>query len=177
MRRLDTGAESPPSTMPGQRRPLHALLGRPDALLLGPQPGLREHEPGHFHPVPELFLQVAGRTRFQFPQAACWLAPGQVLLLPPLLQHDERVRSGPAGEAFCNLVLQADGNRQSCHLAHEARAQRLLRETAMPVKQVAWACGFASPGYFAQCFRQQQGLAPQAWRAQAVSAAVEPAAA
>lgn len=286
----------------GLAQALQALQGRPDALLLGPQPGLGERGPGHFHLAPELFLQLAGRTRFQFPQATCWLAPGQALLLPPLLQHGERVQPGPAGEPFCNLVLQADGDRLSCHLAHEARpgrpgiqhleapqhaqagaiqgwladaarlgavaawdswaavqaqalvcaataatlralddgvaqpaaepllvarlralvqgqlgdaglsvrslarqsgctadhlsqvfrrstgqpllgwiiqqrlarAQRLLRETAMPVKQVAWACGFASPGYFAQCFRQHQGLAPQAWRAQAVSAAAQP---
>lgn len=288
----------------GLAQALLALQHHPGGLLLGPAPGPGAPGLGHFHLVPELFLQVGGRTRFQFPQAACWLAPGQALLLPPLLLHDEWVQPGPAGEPFSNLVLQADGLRLGCHLAHEARpgrpgiqhleapshpqasviqgwlveaarlapvvaqdrwaalqaqalvgaaiaatlralddgdarpaaepvlvarlrvlvqnqlgdaglsvgslarqsgctadhlsqvfrrstgrpllgwinqqrldrAERLLRETAMPVKQVAWACGFASPGYFAQCFRQCHGLAPQAWRLRAAAQDRPPAA-
>ena len=46
-----------------------------------------------------------------------------------------------------------------------ARAADLLRQTEMPCKQVAWACGYARHSYFSQCFRRQHGMTPQAWRA------------
>ena len=58
------------------------------------------------------------------PQGISWLAPGQALLLPALLQHAERVQAGQAGEAFCNLVIQADGGRLNCNLAHELQSGR-----------------------------------------------------
>lgn len=293
---------------------LHRLAGQPAALRLGPPPGLGERAAGHFHLVPELFLQLSGHTHFRFPQGACGLAPGQALLLPPLLQHAERVQAGPDGAPFCNLVIQADGGRLTCHLAQEAspgrpgilhlesalheqagaiqewlaqaarlgamvgagmgagpgsadadgrrsgasrlaavqaqalvcaataavlralddaaaapaaaaaepplvarlrvlvqnqlgdaglsvrrlaaqsgctadhlsavfaratgeplaacitrlrlaRAADLLRQTDMPCKQVAWACGYARHSYFSHCFRRLHGLTPQAWRA------------
>ena len=267
-------------------------------LQLGPASDLGERGPGHFHLVPELFLQLAGDTRFRFPQGGLTLAPGQALLLPPRLLHDEHVRAGDAGEAFANLVLQADGPQLGCHLAHEttpgrpgiahlelrtdapagavqgwlaaaappgpacdgpwaaaqarslvcaalaaalrllnarpatgpgepalvarlrvlvqnqlgdpqlgvrslaaqsgctpdhlshvfrrctggqlvafitgqrmARAARLLRDTTMPGKQVAWACGFANHSYFSAEFRRHHGCTPRAWRAGASGSA------
>lgn len=103
---------------------LQRLAGQPAALRLGPPPGLGERAAGHFHLVPELFLQLSGHTHFQFPQGACGLAPGQALLLPPLLQHAERVQGGPDGAPFCNLVIQADGGRLTCHLAQEVSPGR-----------------------------------------------------
>ncbi|WP_341891458.1 helix-turn-helix transcriptional regulator [Variovorax sp. YR752] len=44
------------------------------------------------------------------------------------------------------------------------RSQRLLAETSLAVKEIAWACGYASPGYFIRVFRQHCGVTPQAWR-------------
>ncbi|WP_294596521.1 helix-turn-helix domain-containing protein [uncultured Rikenella sp.] len=41
------------------------------------------------------------------------------------------------------------------------RAVELLRNTEMSVKEVAFACGFRSPQYFARVFRQQTGRAPK----------------
>lgn len=80
---------------------------------------------GHFHLVPELFLQVAGTTRFRFPHAEQVLRPGEALIVPPRLLHDEEVRGGPSpGEAFANLVVCADGDALGCHLAHEAEPGR-----------------------------------------------------
>lgn len=49
------------------------------------------------------------------------------------------------------------------------RAQRLLAETELAVKEIAWACGYASPGYFIRVFRQHCGSTPQCWRDEAVS--------
>jgi AraC-like DNA-binding protein len=268
-------------------------------LHLGPAGDLGERGAGHFHLVPELFLQLQGHTRFRFPQGGLPLAPGQALLLPPRLLHDEQVRPGDAGEPFANLVLQADGAQLGCHLAHEAkpgrpgiahlelrsdpgagalqgwlvaaaappgpsaggpwaaaqaralvcaalaaalrllstplaagpaepalvarlrvlvqnqlgdpalgvrslaaqsgctadhlshvfrrctgeplvahisrqrmaRAAQLLRDTTMPGKQVAWACGYTSHSYFSAEFRRHHGSTPMAWRAASAHAA------
>ena len=45
------------------------------------------------------------------------------------------------------------------------RAAHLLRDTGMAAKEVAWACGFATPSYFSRCFRQHHGVTPKTWRA------------
>lgn len=49
------------------------------------------------------------------------------------------------------------------------RAQHLLAETELAVKEIAWACGYASPGYFIRVFRQHCGSTPQCWREEALS--------
>lgn len=74
---------------------------------------------GHFHLVPELFLQVSGWTRFRFPHGTLHLGPGEALVVPPRLLHAENVGSGPDGAAFCNVVVFAEGSSMGCHLAHE----------------------------------------------------------
>lgn len=88
-------------------------------VMVGPSGDLDLPGAGHFHLVPELFVQLAGHTDFQFPGQGLRLLPGQVLLMPPRLLHAERVADGPDGAPFANLVLQADGDRLGCHLAHQ----------------------------------------------------------
>lgn len=74
---------------------------------------------GHFHLAAELFLQVTGWTRFEFPHESLLVEPGEAALLPPRLLHAERVGTDASGAPFCNVVIYADGDRLSCHLAHE----------------------------------------------------------
>lgn len=74
---------------------------------------------GHFHLVPELFLQVAGSTRFRFPHTEVDLAAGEALVVPPRLLHAEEVRAGADGKPFCNVVVYAEAPSLSCHIAHE----------------------------------------------------------
>ncbi|MCF7854146.1 MAG: AraC family transcriptional regulator [Candidatus Pacebacteria bacterium] len=56
--------------------------------------------------------------------------------------------------------------RRSCfsHILREYRlryAREMLEENAtMPVKEVAYACGFMQPAYFSACFKQQFGIRP-----------------
>jgi AraC-like DNA-binding protein len=45
-----------------------------------------------------------------------------------------------------------------------ARARQLLRETDMPVREVARQCGFSDPLHFTRDFTRRQGLAPTAFR-------------
>jgi AraC-like DNA-binding protein len=45
------------------------------------------------------------------------------------------------------------------------RAAHLLADTGLAIKEIAWACGYASASYFIRSFRQQHGATPLAWRA------------
>ena len=44
------------------------------------------------------------------------------------------------------------------------KARELLEHTDLPVIDIALACGFGQPGYFATTFRDVTGLSPRAWR-------------
>lgn len=45
------------------------------------------------------------------------------------------------------------------------RAARLLRESTLAGKEVAWACGFATQSYFIRTFQKHFEMTPKAWRA------------
>ncbi len=72
---------------------------------------------GHFHPVPEVFLQIGGRSRFLVAGQAIDLDPGALLLMPAGVAHDERDLGGS-----CNLVLKILGGRCLFHLGEGATA-------------------------------------------------------
>lgn len=46
------------------------------------------------------------------------------------------------------------------------RAAGLLRDSSMPITELALACGFSDGNYFARQFRQQMGLSPSSYRKQ-----------
>jgi AraC-like DNA-binding protein len=69
-------------------------------------------------------------------------------------RHVTRLLRRNGGASF-NARLQAE------RFAH---ARELLGGTALPVEQVALACGFTSARYFAQAFRRNEGLSPSQWR-------------
>jgi AraC-like DNA-binding protein len=79
---------------------------------------------GHFHLVPELFLQITGPSRFVLPHETLELQPGEILLLPPRMLHSEQLPPTPAGPPFSNLVVYASGMDLSCHLARETQPER-----------------------------------------------------
>lgn len=85
--------------------------------------GVGQRAAGHMHLGAELFVQRSGYTDFEFPHMRTRLEHAQALLVPPQLLHDERVGADASG-AFSNLVLNADAQLITCHLAHEAAHQR-----------------------------------------------------
>ena len=85
----------------------------------GATSGFPSRGQGHFHLAAELFVQLSGWTRFQFPQGSLRLAPGEMLLVPPRVLHHESVGNDDGG-VFENLVVYAEDGAFRCHLAREA---------------------------------------------------------
>lgn len=75
---------------------------------------------GHFHLAAELFIQLGGWTDFEFPHTRLRLNPGEALLVPPRLLHQERIGASEDGTAFSNMVIYAESGGLRCHLACEA---------------------------------------------------------
>ena len=80
--------------------------------------------------------------------------------------------SSLASQAGCtvaylsHLFSQTTGEHLVTYINRERmrRAARLLAETDMAGKEVAWACGFTTPSYFVQTFRAFYGVTPKKWR-------------
>ncbi len=70
----------------------------------------------HFHLFPELFFQLQGGCRFEFPHQKLDLLPGQLLLVPPGVPHGE-FPFVHCGRNFTNLVLMAADDTPEFHLA------------------------------------------------------------
>ena len=50
------------------------------------------------------------------------------------------------------------------------RARQLLRQTSLPVIEIAIACGFVSASHFSKCYREAYGCSPQSERAKPAGA-------
>jgi AraC-like DNA-binding protein len=74
----------------------------------------------HYHYRPEFFLQLQGRTDFQFPRDAFTLSPDEVCVIPAGVPHGEYVHADE-GRPFRNLVAGFYNNTLSLHFAYEAR--------------------------------------------------------
>lgn len=74
----------------------------------------------HYHYRPELFLQLQGRTDFQFPREAFSINPDELCVIPAGVPHGEIVYPD-AHLPFRNLVAGFYNNTLSLHFAYEAR--------------------------------------------------------
>ena len=74
----------------------------------------------HYHYRPELFLQLQGRTDFQFPRDSFTLSPDELCVIPAGVPHGELVHAEP-NRPFRNLVAGFYNNTVSLHFAYEAR--------------------------------------------------------
>jgi AraC-like DNA-binding protein len=59
----------------------------------------------HYHFRPEIFMQLAGETRFRFPAEELVLRAGEIAVVPAGLPHGERALPGEGGVSFRNLVV------------------------------------------------------------------------
>jgi len=83
------------------------------------KPALK-HRGMHYHYRPELFLQLQGRTDFQFPRESFSLNPDELCVIPAGVPHGEVVYP-EAALPFRNLVAGFYNNTLSLHFAYEAR--------------------------------------------------------
>lgn len=69
---------------------------------------------------------------------------------------------------FAKAFRRSTGDVPDRWLRHHRveRAKTMMRETRMPIAQVALACGFASPAHFARVFAASVGVTPSVWRRQ-----------
>ena len=44
------------------------------------------------------------------------------------------------------------------------RASSMIRETAMPMSDIAYAVGFDDSNYFSRLFKELKGVSPRQWR-------------
>ena len=82
-------------------------------------------------------------------------------------------QSGCTADYLSHLFRQASGEALAGFIVRQRmeRAARLLADSALAGKEVAWACGFATQSYFIRSFRAHFGVTPRAWRqARAVAA-------
>ncbi|MBI5423977.1 MAG: AraC family transcriptional regulator [Opitutae bacterium] len=70
-----------------------------------------------YHFKPELFIQLAGVTEFEFPEQRVTLRAGEVCIVPKGMPHGETVRAD--GEPFENVVVSYYNNTVDVHVAHE----------------------------------------------------------
>jgi AraC-type DNA-binding domain-containing proteins len=66
----------------------------------------------------------------------------------------------------CQLFAQQVGQSPTVYLSHYRinKSCEMLRETDRSVIEIALACGFQSPSYFAAAFRSEMGMSPSAYR-------------
>ena len=117
----DPGLE-PPAIPALRRLAIAALQHHADRLRSGacsisiaPAPAIPAVGWAHWHPWPELFLQLTGASRFETPDGDLQLATGHWLLFPPRAAHVEKLGCPP--HRFSNLVFTLQGGRLAYHLA------------------------------------------------------------
>lgn len=80
---------------------------------------MQRHPAMHYHFHPEIFIQMHGTTRFQFPAGSMTLKQGEIGVLPTGLPHGEAVER--AGHQFRNLVIGFYSSSVCMHFAVEVR--------------------------------------------------------
>lgn len=62
------------------------------------------------------------------------------------------------------IALQQPPASTMIRAARMRRAEKLLKQSRLAIAEVAYRCGFRSPAYFAQCFREDFGMTPSQFR-------------
>lgn len=75
-------------------------------------------------------------------------------------------QSGCSADYLSHLFTRHAGEHLVAYITRLRldRGEQLLRESALPIKAIAWACGYSTPGYFIRSFRGRHGVTPRSWR-------------
>lgn len=114
------------------RRFSNAILNDKTTIYI---PSLKRHWekiPGSiFHFETEMFFQISGGCIFDFPEQRIVINPGEVLLIPPGVPHNETAFSHSA-EPFRNLVVILGDYGGQVHIAQSVRRQLSTGITEQP---------------------------------------------
>lgn len=94
-------------------------------VAIAPAPSAPALGWSHWHPWPELFVQLAGGSRFATPVGDVRVEAGNCLLMPPMFAHVEHV--GWQKKGFANLVFIISDQRMAYHLALASDASPAAR--------------------------------------------------
>ncbi len=100
----------------------------------------------------------AARQRALFEQARTYIDAN----LEQVIYRDELARFLGIGGRQLNRIFRAEGERSVTAYLLERRLERarMLLAKGLPVKEVAFTCGFRTPSYFSRFFKQYTGRAP-----------------
>lgn len=86
----------------------------------------------------------------------------------PLAVKELAAQGGMSREHFTRLFTQAKGISPAAYLRNRriVAAEELLRETALPLPEIAVRCGFGSARMLTDSFRSLRGVTPGAYRKQ-----------
>ncbi|MEX0326898.1 MAG: helix-turn-helix domain-containing protein [Puniceicoccaceae bacterium] len=76
--------------------------------------------PGHFHPTPEVFMQISGRTHFSCPAGDFNLSPGGICVMPHGIPHHETFYRDKAPYLTLIMMLWEEGI--SFHFGYSVRS-------------------------------------------------------
>lgn len=115
------------------------------------------------HPHDTQRLSVQHRTGISHPKLLGAIAHMEAYLENPVAVPDLAEASGLSKRQLERLFRDKLGKTPSRYYLELrlARARLLLRQTEMPILQVAVASGFHSASYFARCYREQFGHSPK----------------
>jgi AraC-like DNA-binding protein len=88
----------------------------------------------------------------------------------PLAVKELAAQGGMSREHFTRLFTQAKGISPAAYLRNRriVAAEELLRETALPLAEIAVRCGFGSARMLTDSFRSLRGVTPGAYRKQSI---------
>lgn len=119
----------------------------------------------------ELALEPAGDRAYAAPLPRL-VAECRILVLASLTDAELSVARlaewlGCAADYLSHLHKAATGEALASFITRSRleRADELLAETRLSVKEVSWACGFSSESYFIRKFKERYGETPSARRA------------
>jgi transcriptional regulator GlxA family with amidase domain len=118
------------------------------------------------HPHAPQRMSLRYRTGISHPKLLAVIAQMEAHLESPLPMEQHAAAVGLSTRQLERLFRSYLGKPPSryCMELRLRRARLLLMQTAMPILQVAVACGFTSASHFARCYRELFGRSPRAER-------------
>ena len=124
-----------------------------------------------------LFDEIAGAARREMAKKKAPKANGfarrveaelEPLLASGTIRIERVARALGCSRQTLYRRLKAEGQTfaQVLDELRRRRALQLVRDAALPVKEIAWRLGFSDPAAFSRAFKRWTGKSPQAFRAQ-----------